>query len=85
MHNLRQIHRHLYINPSNISNIPYATISVGTADRVAKGMTFTLIDSQGNFLGYLIVDTVDTNESAGRLTGPRVADVKPGTDARTQL
>jgi hypothetical protein len=70
---------------STIANIPFATISVGTADRVSKGMTFTLIDSQGNFLGYLTVDTVDTNEAAGRLTGPRVADVKVGTDARTQL
>lgn len=70
---------------NSIANIPYATISAGSADRVEKGMTFTLIDSQGNFLGYLTVDQVDTNEAAGRLSGPRIADVKVGTDARTHL
>jgi hypothetical protein len=68
-----------------IANIPYATISVGSADRVARGMQFTIQDKQGNFLGFLTVDTVEPNQAAGRLSGPRVPDIKAGNDARTQL
>lgn len=68
-----------------IANVPYATISVGAADRVSKGMQFTIVDGQGNFLGFLVVDTVEPNQAAGRLTGPRIPDIKVGNDARTQL
>ncbi|MFN4241783.1 MAG: hypothetical protein ACK4PI_00945 [Tepidisphaerales bacterium] len=68
-----------------IANIPYATISAGAADRVIPGMRFTVIDAAGNFLGFLEVDNVQPNESAGRLSGPRVPDIRPGAEARTQL
>lgn len=68
-----------------IANVPYASISVGSADRVTKGMKFTIIDAQGNLLGFLTVDTVEPNEAAGRLEGPRVPDIRPGADAKTQL
>lgn len=68
-----------------IANIPHATISVGSADRVVRGMRFTVLDGQGNFLGFLEVDNVQPNESAGRLSGPRVPDIRPGAEARTQL
>jgi hypothetical protein len=68
-----------------IANIPYATITVGAADRVVKGMQFTVVDGSGNFLGFLTVDTVEPNEAVGRLSGPRVPDIKAGNDARTRL
>ncbi len=64
----------------------WATISVGTADSVAKGMEFKVIDrASGTFLGILTVDRVEPNESIGVLSGPKVADVKAGNEVRTQL
>jgi chromosome segregation ATPase len=69
-----------------IANMPYATISVGTADSVAKGMEFKIIDrAKGDFLGVLTVDSVEANEATGRLRGPHIADIKPGNEVRTQL
>lgn len=70
----------------NIQNVEYATISVGSADNVTKGMRFAVIDRAGNrFLGYLTVDSVDYNESTGHLTGPAVNQVQPGSEVVTQL
>jgi hypothetical protein len=71
-----------------IAGLPYATISVGSADNVAKGMEFNIVDrDSGNFLGKLTVDTVELNEATGRITGPtdKVAMVKPGVEVKTQL
>lgn len=70
-----------------IGGVPTATISVGSADQVSKGMQFKLIDPNSNtpFLGYLIVDRVEPNEAIGHLQGPRIDQVRPGTEARTQL
>lgn len=69
-----------------IANLPYATISVGSADSVRRGMEFKLVNREtGEFLGVLTVDSVEPNESTGRLSGPRIVDVRPGVEARTQL
>ena len=69
-----------------IAGIPYATISVGSADSVAKGMEFKVINHDtGDFLGVLTVDSVELNESTGRLSGPRIGDVRPGAEVKTQL
>ena len=69
-----------------IAERPYATISVGSADGVQRGMEFKVLDRQsGNFLGTLIVDSVEPNEATGRLQGPRVAEIRPGVEVRTQL
>jgi predicted nucleic acid-binding Zn-ribbon protein len=69
-----------------IAGRPYATISVGTADGVQRGMEFKILDRQGgNFLGTLVVDSVEPNEATGRLDGPKVAEIRPGVEARTQL
>jgi hypothetical protein len=68
-----------------IAGKPYATISVGSVDSVVKGMQFEVVDRQsGNFMGILTVDTVEPTESTGQLSGPKVADIRPGTDVRTQ-
>jgi predicted nucleic acid-binding Zn-ribbon protein len=69
-----------------INGIPYATISVGSADNVQKGMEFNVIDRQrGQFLGKMTIDSVEPHEATGRLEGPRVDDVKAGIEVRTQL
>jgi hypothetical protein len=69
-----------------IAAVPYATISVGSADSVKPGMEFKIIDrARGDFLGILTVESVLLNEATGRLVGPRVPDIGPGSEARTQL
>lgn len=69
-----------------IAGIPYATVSVGSADGVQKGMEFKIISHDtGEFLGILSIDSVELNEATGRLAGPHVADIHPGADAKTQL
>jgi hypothetical protein len=71
----------------NIGGVPYATISLGSADAVTKGMQFKVVDPQRNeFLGYLTVDTVEPHEATGRLNGPGIGNVRPRlTEVRTQL
>jgi hypothetical protein len=66
----------------------YVTISVGSADGVARGMQFYVLDSSsGQFLGIITVDTVDSNNAVGRLDGEpdKVAQVHAGNDVKTQL
>ncbi len=70
----------------SIAGRPYATISVGSADAVRRGMEFKVVDRQSaSFLGTLIVEAVDANEASGRLTGPRVDDIRPGSEVTTQI
>jgi hypothetical protein len=55
----------------------YATISLGSQQKVEKGMEFSVIDqNEGTFLGKFIVDSVDPDSSFGRLEGPRVQNVR---------
>ena len=69
-----------------IAGQQYATISVGSADGVTRGMEFKVIDRTNfNFLGTLTIDSVGPNEATGRLVGPNVAAIKPGVEVRTQL
>jgi len=72
---------------SNVNGIDMATISVGSADQVTRGMRFSVIDphSSDPFLGYLIVDKVEPNEAIGHLNGPRVNQIRAGVEVRTQL
>ena len=73
-------------NTRTIAGMEYATISVGSADGVQRGMEFNIIDREsGNFLGILTVDTVEANEATGRIRGERVAEIRPGAEVRTQL
>ena len=70
-----------------IAGLPYATISVGSADGVTKGMTFNIVERNGGFLGKLTIDTVELNESTGRISGPadKVGNVRQGVEVKTQL
>lgn len=68
-----------------INGVPWATISLGSAEAVTRGMQFKVVD-QGRFLGYLTVDTVNTHEAVGRLEGDRVNQVRPNlSEVRTHL
>ena len=67
----------------DIAGVPYATISVGSADDVQRGMQFKVIQGD-KFLGTLTVDSVEQQESTGRLQGPHVAEITPGVQVRTQ-
>ena len=66
-----------------IADVPYATISVGSADDVQRGMEFKVVDN-GQFLGTLTVDTVEQQEATGVLKGPKIDAIKPGVQVRTQ-
>jgi regulatory protein YycI of two-component signal transduction system YycFG len=70
-----------------IGGVPYATIDVGGADAVTKGMRFRVIDPKAAdpFLGYLIVDRVEPRQAFGHLTGPHIDEVHEGVEVRTQL
>ena len=55
----------------------YATISLGSQQKVEKGMEFSVVDDkEGVFLAKFIVDSVDPDSSFGRLEGPRVQNVR---------
>jgi hypothetical protein len=71
----------------NINGVPYATISLGSAEAVTRGMRFNVVDPIHNrFLGFLTVETVGVHESTGRMEGPLLSQIKPNvSEVRTQL
>ena len=55
----------------------YATISLGSQQKVEKGMEFSVIDQNDQtFLAKFIVDSVNPDSAFGRLEGPRVQNVR---------
>ena len=59
-----------------------------SADQVAPGMEFKVINNKtGDYLGAVVVDSVEPNEATGRLSGPRISEIKPdpNIEVRTQL
>jgi len=71
---------------SVINGNTFVTISVGSADGVSKGMRFYVVDGP-EFLGIVTIDTVDTDNSIGRLEGKpdKVSQVQKGNEVKTQL
>lgn len=64
----------------------YATISVGSADNVQKGMKFNVVNPKaGEFLGFLTIDRVEANEAIGPVEGSKIDKIQKGADVRTQL
>ena len=57
-----------------IQDMYWATISLGSADHVERGM---------KFIGELIIDDVKPSESFGRLVGRKVNEVKKGMQVKT--
>lgn len=68
-----------------INGVPWATISLGSADAVTIGMKFNVVEG-GKFLGYLTIEAMNTHDATGYLTGPLVTQVRPNiSEVRTQL
>lgn len=64
---------------------PFALISVGSEDDVKRGMRFMVIDREtSSFLGYVTIEEVDDQVSVGKLSGPRVEQIAPDDEVRTQ-
>jgi hypothetical protein len=73
-------------NVDTIAGSLYATISVGRADSVEKGMQFNVVEARTEkFLGILTVTAVEANEASGRVTGPATNQIGPGAEVKTQL
>lgn len=72
---------------SKINGVPYATISLGSADAVRRGMKFRVIDPTHNqWLGYLTVDSVQAHDATGHVEGPGVDRIQANvSEVRTQL
>jgi len=70
-----------------IAGVPYATISIGSADAVTKGMRLQVLGGRNGqeFLGYVDVTNVEPDEAIGRLSGPRVNEVTINSQVVSQL
>jgi hypothetical protein len=71
---------------SLINGNTFVTISVGSADGVTKGMRFYVVNG-ADFLGIVTIDTVDTDNSIGKLEGEpaKITQVQKGDEVKTQL
>jgi hypothetical protein len=64
----------------------FATINIGSAEKVEKGMQFKVVNQGGTeFLANLTIDAVEPNEAWGRLEGPKVKQVSKDCRVLTQL
>jgi hypothetical protein len=70
-----------------IAGVPYATISIGSADAVTRGMRLRVLGGRNGqeFLGYVDVTQVEPDEAIGRLTGPRINEVTTNSQVVSQL
>ena len=68
----------------NVSSLRMYVFPLGNIPLDNPGKLFTepLTVAKG---GYLTVDRVEDREATGRLEGPRIDDMKPGNEVRTQL
>lgn len=71
----------------SIQGVPYATLSIGSADAVQKGMKLRVLGGRNNeeFLGYVEITSVEPDQSIGRLTGPRVNEIGENNQVVSQL
>ena len=70
-----------------IAGVPYATISIGSADAVTRGMRLRVLGGRNGqeFLGYVDVTQVEPDEAIGRLSGPRVNEVTTNSQVVSNL
>jgi len=70
-----------------IAGVPYATISIGSADAVQPGMTLKVLGGRNGteFLGYVRVTNVEPDEAIGRLEGPRINEVTTNSQVVSSL
>jgi hypothetical protein len=69
----------------NIAGQPYATISLGSNDAVARNMRLNVISQNGQWLGYVTVTQVDQEEAIGVLSGPRINQAQPNDRVTNQI
>jgi myosin heavy subunit len=71
---------------SVINGNTFVTINVGSADGVAKGMKFDVVNGP-DFLGIVTIDTVDTDNAIGRLESVPGKEnmVHAGAEVKTQI
>ena len=53
-----------------IAGVPYAEISIGSNDNVARGNKLNVLSQDGQWLGYVVVTNVAPEEAIGRIEGP---------------
>jgi multidrug efflux pump subunit AcrA (membrane-fusion protein) len=70
-----------------IAGVPYATISIGSADAVQRNMRLRVLGGKNGqeFLGYIDVTQVEPEESIGVLRGPRVNEVTVNSQVVSNL
>jgi chromosome segregation ATPase len=68
-----------------IAGRPYATISVGSNDAIAKNMRLNVISQTGQWLGYVTVTSVDQEEAIGVLSGPNINQARANDRVTNQL
>jgi hypothetical protein len=68
-----------------IAGQPYATISLGTNDAIAKNMRLNVVSKNGEWLGYVTVVKVDQEEAIGVLSGPKITQATPNDRVTNQL
>ena len=70
-----------------IAGVPYATISIGSADAITRGMRLRVLGGRNwqEFLGYVDVTQVEPDESIGVLRGPRVNEVTVNSQVVSNL
>jgi uncharacterized protein (DUF3084 family) len=70
-----------------IAGVPYASISIGSADAVTKGMRLRVLGGRNGqeFLGYVDVTSVEPDEAFGRLSGPRINEVTANSQVVSNL
>ena len=70
-----------------IAGVPYATISIGSADAVQRNMRLRVLGGKNGqeFLGYIDVTNVEPDEAIGRLSGPRINEVTVNSQVVSNL
>jgi hypothetical protein len=69
-----------------VDGVVYVTVSVGSEDAVTRRTTLLVYGGRAGreVLGTIVITTVDLEESVGRVTGPRAAEVREGNRVRSQ-
>ena len=70
-----------------IAGVPYATISIGSADAVQRNMRLRVLGGRNGqeFLGYIDVTQVEPDEAIGRLSGPRINEITVNSQVVSNL
>jgi DNA repair exonuclease SbcCD ATPase subunit len=69
-----------------IEGVRYGTINLGSADKIQRGTELNIIDRASNtYLGKITIETVDQNESFGRIEGRQAAQIREGHNVVSEI